>query len=144
MNKRTESTASTDREYRTFDEFDVSKAMYLPRASDETALIETAVSNAIFDDPDFKNNDKLPGSSSCYKLDDCGNRYMQIEVMDRNTDTVVTINVTKIVETVRELLQGVMYSRLKRLQDSYDFLHRRGIYADNATNINKTNKEEEA
>ena len=48
--------------------------------------------------------------------------------------TTMTIDVTKIVETILDLLRGVMAGRLKNLQDSYDLLHHQGIYAGNDAN----------
>lgn len=118
-------------DHRTFDEFDVSKALRLPYTDDEMALIETATAQAIFDDQGLVNDETLTNMMYGYELDECGNRRMQVKILDDKQDPVVTIDVTDIVATIFNLLNGLLAGRMKTLQDSYDLLHHQGIYAVN-------------
>ena len=131
MNEHTALAAATSHDHRTFDEFDVSKALCLPYTDDEMALIETATAQAIFDDQGLIGDDTLTGMMYGYELDNAGNRRMQVKILDDKQDPVVTIDVTDIVATIFNLLNGLLAGRMKNLQDSYDLLHHQGIYADN-------------
>ena len=130
MNERTESAASEKHKYRTFDEFDVSKALRIPFGADEVALIETVVANALIFDVELENDDDTIDMSYGYELAANGGRRMCVNGLSDDTKTTMTIDVTKIVETILDLLRGVMDGRLKNLQDSYDRIHHQGIYAD--------------
>lgn len=130
MNEHTAATG-TNHDHRTFDEFDVSKALCLPYRDDEMALIETATAQAIFDDQGLVNDETLTNTMYGYKLDECGNRRMQVKILDDKHAPVVTIDVTDIVATIFNLLNGLLAGRMKNLQDSYDLLHHQGIYAGN-------------
>lgn len=129
MNEHT--ALATDHDHRTFDEFDVSKALCLPYTDDEMALIETATAQAIFDDQGLVNDEALTNTMYGYELDECGNRRMQVKILDDKHAPVVTIDVTDIVANIFNLLNGLLAGRMKNLQDSYDLLHHQGIYADN-------------
>lgn len=131
MNEHTALAAATDHDHRTFDEFDVSKALCLPYTDDEMALIETATAQAIFDDQGLVNDETLTNMMYGYELDNAGNRRMQVKILDDEHDPVVTIDVTDIVATIFNLLNGLLAGRMKNLQDSYDLLHHQGIYAGN-------------
>ena len=131
MNERTESAASAKHEYRMFDEFDVSKALRIPFGADEVALIETVVANALTLDVELESDDTTIDMSYGYELANCGGRRMCVNGLSDDAKTTMTIDVTKIVETILDLLRGVMAGRLKNLQDSYDLLHHQGIYAGN-------------
>ena len=134
MNEHTALATATDHDHRTFDEFDVSKALRLPYTDDEMALIETATAQAIFDDQGLVNDETLTNMMYGYELDECGNRRMQVKILDDKQDPVVTIDVTDIVATIFNLLNGLLTGRMKNLQDSYDLLHHQGIYAGNDAN----------
>lgn len=131
MNEHTAPAAATNHDHRTFDEFDVSKALCLPYTDDEMALIETATAQAIFDDQGLIDDDTLTNMMYGYELDNAGNRRMQVKILDDKQDPVVTIDVTDIVATIFNLLNGLLAGRMKNLQDSYDLLHHQGIYAGN-------------
>ena len=131
MNEHTALATATDHDHRTFDEFDVSKALCLPYTDDEMALIETATAQAIFDDQGLVNDETLTYTMYGYELDECGNRRMQVKILDDKHAPVVTIDVTDIVATIFNLLNGLLAGRMKNLQDSYDLLHHQGIYAGN-------------
>ena len=131
MNEHTALATATDHDHRTFDEFDVSKALCLPYRDDEMALIETATAQAIFDDQGLVNDETLTGMMYGYELDNAGNRRMQVKILDDKHAPVVTIDVTDIVATIFNLLNGLLAGRMKNLQDSYDLLHHQGIYAGN-------------
>lgn len=131
MNEHTALATATDHDHRTFDEFDVSKALCLPYTDDEMALIETATAQAIFDDQGLVNDETLTNMMYGYELDNAGNRRMQVKILDDEHDPVVTIDVTDIVATIFNLLNGLLAGRMKNLQDSYDLLHHQGIYAGN-------------
>lgn len=131
MNEHTALATGTNHDHRTFDEFDVSKALCLPYTDDEMALIETATAQAIFDDQGLVNDDTLTNMMYGYELDNAGNRRMQVKILDDEHDPVVTIDVTDIVATIFNLLKGLLAGRMKTLQDSYDLLHHQGIYAGN-------------
>ena len=131
MNEHTALATATDHDHRTFDEFDVSKALCLPYRDDEMALIETATAQAIFDDQGLVNDETLTGMMYGYELDTEGNRRMQVKILDDKHAPVVTIDVTDIVATIFNLLNGLLAGRMKNLQDSYDLLHHQGIYAGN-------------
>lgn len=131
MNEHTALATATDHDHRTFDEFDVSKALRLPYTDDEMALIETATAQAIFDDQGLIDDETLTNMMYGYELDTAGNRRMQVKILDDKQDPVVTIDVTDIVATIFNLLNGLLAGRMKNLQDSYDLLHHQGIYADN-------------
>lgn len=131
MNEHTALATATDHDHRTFDEFDVSKALCLPYTDDEMALIETATAQAIFDDQGLVNDETLTNTMYGYELDECGNRRMQVKILDDKHAPVVTIDVTDIVATIFNLLNGLLAGRMKNLQDSYDLLHHQGIYAGN-------------
>lgn len=131
MNEHTALATDTNHDHRTFDEFDVSKALCLPYRDDEMALIETATAQAIFDDQGLVNDETLTGMMYGYELDTEGNRRMQVKILDDEHDPVVTIDVTDIVATIFNLLNGLLAGRMKNLQDSYDLLHHQGIYAGN-------------
>lgn len=131
MNEHTAPAAATSHDHRTFDEFDVSKALCLPYTDDEMALIETATAQAIFDDQGLVNDETLTYTMYGYELDECGNRRMQVKILDDKHAPVVTIDVTDIVATIFNLLNGLLAGRMKNLQDSYDLLHHQGIYAGN-------------
>lgn len=131
MNEHTAPAAATSHDHRTFDEFDVSKALCLPYTDDEMALIETATAQAIFDDQGLIDDETLTNMMYGYELDNAGNRRMQVKILDDKQDPVVTIDVTDIVATIFNLLNGLLAGRMKNLQDSYDLLHHQGIYADN-------------
>ena len=131
MNEHTALATATDHDHRTFDEFDVSKALCLPYRDDEMALIETATAQAIFDDQGLVNDDTLTDMMYGYELDNAGNRRMQVKILDDKHAPVVTIDVTDIVATIFNLLNGLLAGRMKNLQDSYDLLHHQGIYAGN-------------
>lgn len=133
MNEHTALATGTNHDHRTFDEFDVSKALCLPYTDDEMALIETATAQAIFDDQGLIDDDTLTNMMYGYELDNAGNRRMQVKILDDKQDPVVTIDVTDIVATIFNLLNGLLAGRMKTLQDSYDLLHHQGIYADNDT-----------
>ena len=133
MNEHTALSTGTNHDHRTFDEFDVSKALCLPYTDDEMALIETATAQAIFDDKGLIDDETLTNMMYGYELDECGNRRMQVKILDDEHDPVVTIDVTDIVATIFNLLNGLLAGRMKTLQDSYDLLHHQGIYADNDT-----------
>ena len=134
MNEHTARANAAKHDHRTFDEFDVSKALCLPYTDDEMALIETATAQAIFDDQGLVNDEALTDMMYGYELDECGNRRMQVKILDDKQDPVVTIDVTDIVATIFNLLNGLLAGRMKTLQDSYDMLHHQGIYADNDAN----------
>lgn len=131
MNEHTALATAANHDHRTFDEFDVSKALRLPYTDDEMALIETATAQAIFDDHGLVNDETLTNTMYGYELDECGNRRMQVKILDDKQDPVVTIDVTDIVATIFNLLNGLLAGRMKNLQDSYDLLHHQGIYAGN-------------
>lgn len=131
MNEHTALATAANHDHRTFDEFDVSKALCLPYTDDEMALIETATAQAIFDDQGLIDDDTLTNMMYGYELDECGNRRMQVKILDDEHDPVVTIDVTDIVATIFNLLNGLLVGRMKNLQDSYDLLHHQGIYAGN-------------
>lgn len=131
MNEHTALATATDHDHRTFDEFDVSKALCLPYTDDEMALIETATAQAIFGDQGLVNDETLTNMMYGYELDNAGNRRMQVKILDDKHDPVVTIDVTDIVATIFNLLNGLLAGRMKNLQDSYDLLHHQGIYAGN-------------
>lgn len=131
MNEHTALATATDHDHRTFDEFDVSKALRLPYTDDEMALIETATAQAIFDDQGLIDDETLTNTMYGYELDECGNRRMQVKILNDKHAPVVTIDVTDIVATIFNLLNGLLAGRMKNLQDSYDLLHHQGIYADN-------------
>ena len=131
MNEHTALATATDHDHRTFDEFDVSKALCLPYRDDEMALIETATAQAIFDDQGLVNDETLTYTMYGYELDECGNRRMQVKILDDKHAPVVTIDVTDIVANIFNLLNGLLAGRMKNLQDSYDLLHHQGIYAGN-------------
>ena len=131
MNEHTALATATDHDHRTFDEFDVSKALCLPYTDDEMALIETATAQAIFDDQGLVNDETLTNMMYGYELDTEGNRRMQVKILDDKHAPVVTIDVTDIVATIFNLLNGLLAGRMKNLQDSYDLLHHQGIYAGN-------------
>lgn len=131
MNEHTALATDTNHDHRTFDEFDVSKALCLPYTDDEMALIETATAQAIFDDQGLVNDETLTNTMYGYELDNAGNRRMQVKILDDKQDPVVTIDVTDIVATIFNLLNGLLAGRMKNLQDSYDLLHHQGIYAGN-------------
>lgn len=131
MNEHTALATATSHDHRTFDEFDVSKALCLPYTDDEMALIETATAQAIFDDQGLVNDETLTNTMYGYELDNAGNRRMQVKILDDKHAPVVTIDVTDIVATIFNLLNGLLAGRMKNLQDSYDLLHHQGIYADN-------------
>lgn len=131
MNEHTALATGTNHDHRTFDEFDVSKALCLPYTDDEMALIETATAQAIFDDQGLIDDDTLTNMMYGYELDNAGNRRMQVKILDDEHDPVVTIDVTDIVATIFNLLNGLLAGRMKNLQDSYDLLHHQGIYAGN-------------
>lgn len=131
MNEHTALATATDHGHRTFDEFDVSKALRLPYTDDEMALIETATAQAIFDDHGLIDDETLTNTMYGYELDECGNRRMQVKILDDKQEPVVTIDVTDIVATIFNLLHGLLAGRMKNLQDSYDLLHHQGIYAGN-------------
>lgn len=133
MNEHTALVTHTNHDHRTFDEFDVSKALRLPYTDDEMALIETATAQAIFDDQGLIDDETLTNMMYGYELDTAGNRRMQVKILDDKQDPVVTIDVTDIVATIFNLLNGLLAGRMKTLQDSYDLLHHQGIYADNDT-----------
>lgn len=134
MNEHTALATSANHDHRTFDEFDVSKALRLPYTDDEMALIETATAQAIFDDQGLVNDETLTNMMYGYELDECGNRRMQVKILDDKQDPVVAIDVTDIVATIFNLLNGLLTGRMKNLQDSYDMLHHQGIYAGNDAN----------
>ena len=134
MNEHTALATAANHDHRTFDEFDVSKALRLPYTDDEMALIETATAQAIFDDQGLVNDETLTNMMYGYELDECGNRRMQVKILDDKQDPVVTIDVTDIVATIFNLLNGLLTGRMKNLQDSYDLLHHQGIYAGNDAN----------
>ncbi|RYQ59987.1 hypothetical protein PG1550B_1058 [Bifidobacterium pseudolongum subsp. globosum] len=134
MNEHTALATAANHDHRTFDEFDVSKALRLPYTDDEMALIETATAQAIFDDQGLVNDETLTNTMYGYELDECGNRRMQVKILDDKHDPVVTIDVTDIVATIFNLLNGLLTGRMKNLQDSYDLLHHQGIYAGNDAN----------
>lgn len=134
MNEHTALATDTNHDHRTFDEFDVSKALRLPYTDDEMALIETATAQMLFDDQGLVNDETLTNTMYGYELDECGNRRMQVKILDDNHAPVVTIDVTDIVATIFNLLNGLLTGRMKNLQDSYDLLHHQGIYADNDAN----------
>lgn len=134
MNEHTALATAANHDHRTFDEFDVSKALRLPYTDDEMALIETATAQAIFDDQGLVNDETLTNMMYGYELDECGNRRMQVKILDDKRDPVVTIDVTDIVATIFNLLNGLLTGRMKNLQDSYDLLHHQGIYAGNDAN----------
>lgn len=131
MNEHTALATGTNHDHRTFDEFDVSKALCLPYTDDEMALIETATAQAIFDDQGLIDDDTLTNMMYGYELDNAGNRRMQVKILDDEHAPVVTIDVTDIVANIFNLLNGLLAGRMKNLQDSYDLLHHQGIYADN-------------
>ncbi|PKV05727.1 hypothetical protein CQR51_0971 [Bifidobacterium pseudolongum subsp. globosum] len=131
MNEHTALATGTNHDHRTFDEFDVSKALRLPYTDDEMALIETATAQAIFDDHGLVNDETLTNTMYGYELDECGNRRMQVKILDDKHAPVVAIDVTDIVATIFNLLNGLLAGRMKNLQDSYDLLHHQGIYAGN-------------
>ena len=131
MNEHTALATGTNHDHRTFDEFDVSKALRLPYTDDEMALIETATAQAIFDDQGLVNDETLTDMMYGYELDNAGNRRMQVKILDDEHDPVVTIDVTDIVATIFNLRNGLRAGRMKNLQDSYDLLHHQGIYAGN-------------
>ena len=131
MHEHTALATATNHDHRTFDEFDVSKALCLPYTDDEMALIETATAQAIFDDQGLVNDETLTGMMYGYELDNAGNRRMQVKILDDKHAPVVTIDVTDIVATIFNLLNGLLAGRMKNLQDSYDLLHHQGIYAGN-------------
>ena len=131
MNEHTALATGTNHDHRTFDEFDVSKALCLPYTDDEMALIETATAQAIFDDQGLVNDETLTNTMYGYELDNAGNRRMQVKILDDKQDPVVTIDVTDIVAPIFNLLNGLLAGRMKNLQDSYDLLHHQGIYAGN-------------
>lgn len=131
MHEHTALATATNHDHRTFDEFDVSKALCLPYRDDEMALIETATAQAIFDDQGLVNDETLTNMMYGYELDTEGNRRMQVKILDDKHAPVVTIDVTDIVATIFNLLNGLLAGRMKNLQDSYDLLHHQGIYAGN-------------
>ena len=131
MHEHTALATATDHGHRTFDEFDVSKALRLPYTDDEMALIETATAQAIFDDQGLIDDETLTNTMYGYELDEYGNRRMQVKILDDKHAPVVTIDVTDIVATIFNLLNGLLAGRMKNLQDSYDLLHHQGIYAGN-------------
>ena len=131
MNEHTALATATDHDHRTFDEFDVSKALRLPYTDDEMALIETATAQAIFDDQGLIDDDTITNMMYGYELDTEGNRRMQVKILDDKHAPVVTIDVTDIVANIFNLLNGLLAGRMKNLQDSYDLLHHQGIYAGN-------------
>ncbi len=82
MNEHTARATAAKHDHRTFDEFDVSKALRLPYTDDEMALIETATAQAIFDDQGLVNDEALTNMMYGYELDECGNRRMQVKILD--------------------------------------------------------------
>lgn len=133
MNNRTEQQ-TPDREYRVFDEFDVSKAMLLPYTDDDIALIETAVAYKLMFDMQLDSEGTLIDTSYGYEYDECRNLRMSINAISDDEKTTMAIDVTSIVETILTLLHGLMSRRVKTLQDSYDLLHHQGAYADSDAN----------
>ena len=95
MHEHTAATG-TNHDHRTFDEFDMSKALRLPYTDDEMALIETATAQAIFDDKGLIDDETLTDMIYGYELDTAGNRRMQVKILDDKQDPVVTIDVTDI------------------------------------------------
>lgn len=132
MNDHNEQMGRPHPDHRTFDEFDVSKAMQLPYTNDEMAIIETVMASQLLDDKTLISDESITDTAVGFTIDDCGNRRMQATIMDEHMKTIATIDVTAIVDTLFTILQGLMNGRLRKLQNSYDLRHHCGIYADEA------------